>query len=254
LTGFYGWSIVASRQKELRQESQMGEKSEGYRIRDLESSQRPRERLASLGATSLSNAELIAILLRTGIKGINAVQLGQKILVDYGGLAGLHRLSYTELCRMRGVGPAKAAQIKAAVELGNRFAASTTTELPVIQSPEDAASLILYEMGALEQEHLKVMLLDTRNRMVKLVEVYRGSLNSSLIRVSEVFKEAVRANAAAIIVVHNHPSGDPTPSPEDISVTSAIVQAGKLLDIEVLDHIVVGKNKFISLKSRGLGF
>ena len=232
----------------------MGDKPGGYRIRDLESSQRPRERLASLGATSLSNAELIAILLRTGIKGINAVQLGQKILIDCGGLAGLHRLSYTELCRMRGVGPAKAAQIKAAVELGNRFAASTPTEHPVIQSPEDAASLILYEMGALEQEHLNVMLLDTRNRMVKLVEVYRGSLNSSLIRVSEVFKEAVRANAAAIIVVHNHPSGDPTPSPEDISVTHAIVQAGKLLDIEVLDHIVVGKNKFISLKSRGLGF
>jgi DNA repair protein RadC len=232
----------------------MGDKPGGYRIRDLESSQRPRERLASLGATSLSNAELIAILLRTGIKGINAVQLGQKILMDCGGLAGLHRLSYTELCRMRGIGPAKAAQIKAAVELGNRFAASTPTEHPVIQSPEDAASLILYEMGALEQEHLNVMLLDTRNRMVKLVEVYRGSLNSSLIRVSEVFKEAVRANAAAIIVVHNHPSGDPTPSPEDISVTQAIVQAGKLLDIEVLDHIVVGKNKFISLKSRGLGF
>ena len=232
----------------------MGDKPGCYRIRDLESSQRPRERLASLGATSLSNAELIAILLRTGIKGINAVQLGQKILIDCGGLAGLHRLSYTELCRMRGVGPAKAAQIKAAVELGNRFAASTPTEHPVIQSPEDAASLILYEMGALEQEHLNVMLLDTRNRMVKLVEVYRGSLNSSLIRVSEVFKEAVRANAAAIIVVHNHPSGDPTPSPEDISVTHAIVQAGKLLDIEVLDHIVVGKNKFISLKSRGLGF
>jgi len=232
----------------------MGDKPGGYRIRDLESSQRPRERLASLGATSLSNAELIAILLRTGIKGINAVQLGQKILMDCGGLAGLHRLSYTELCRMRGVGPAKAAQIKAAVELGNRFAVSTPTEHPVIQSPEDAASLILYEMGALEQEHLNVMLLDTRNRMVKLVEVYRGSLNSSLIRVSEVFKEAVRANAAAIIVVHNHPSGDPTPSPEDISVTRAIVQAGKLLDIEVLDHIVVGKNKFISLKSRGLGF
>ena len=232
----------------------MGDKLGGYRIRDLESSQRPRERLASLGATSLSNAELIAILLRTGIKGINAVQLGQKILMDCGGLTGLHRSSYTELCRMRGVGPAKAAQIKAAVELGNRFAASTPTEHPVIQSPEDAASLILYEMGALEQEHLNVMLLDTRNRMVKLVEVYRGSLNSSLIRVSEVFKEAVRANAAAIIVVHNHPSGDPTPSPEDISVTHAIVQAGKLLDIEVLDHIVVGKNKFISLKSRGLGF
>jgi DNA repair protein RadC len=232
----------------------MGDKPGSYRIRDLESSQRPRERLASLGGPSLSNAELIAILLRTGIKGINAVQLGQKILMDCGGLAGLHRLSYTELCRMRGVGPAKAAQIKAAVELGSRFAASTPTELPVIQSPEDAAALILYEMGALEQEHLNVMLLDTRNRMVKLVEVYRGSLNSSLIRVSEVFKEAVRANAAAIIVVHNHPSGDPTPSPEDISVTRAIVQAGKLLDIEVLDHIVVGKNKFISLKSRGLGF
>jgi DNA repair protein RadC len=124
----------------------------------------------------------------------------------------------------------------------------------VIQSPNEAAALLLYDMGALEQEHLRVMLLDTRNRLIRTAEVYRGSLSSSVMRVGEVFRDAVRANAASIIVAHNHPSGDPTPSPEDVSVTKAIVEAGRLLDIEVLDHIVIGMNRFISLKERGLGF
>lgn len=124
----------------------------------------------------------------------------------------------------------------------------------MIQSPNEAAALLLYDMGALEQEHLRVMLLDTRNRLIRTAEVYRGSLSSSVMRVGEVFRDAVRANAASIIVAHNHPSGDPTPSPEDVSVTKAIVEAGRLLDIEVLDHIVIGMNRFISLKERGLGF
>jgi len=232
----------------------MGDRQTGYRITDLATSERPRERLAALGAGALSSAELIAILLRTGIEGLNAVQLAQDLIMDLGGLAGLHRVPYEELRSRRGIGPAKAAQLKAAVELGRRLGAAVPEDRPTIQSPSDAAALLLYEMGALEQEHLRVLLLDTRNRLIRKTEVYRGSLNTSLIRVGEVFRDAVRSNAASIIIVHNHPSGDPTPSPEDVSVTQALVEAGNLLDIEVLDHLVIGKNCFVSLKSKGLGF
>jgi DNA repair protein RadC len=232
----------------------MGERQPGYRITDLAASERPRERLATLGAGALSNSELLAILLRTGIEGMNAVQLGQKLLKELGGLTGLHKAQYEEICHQQGIGPAKAAQLKAAVELGRRLAVAIPDEQPTIQSPDDAASILLYEMGALEQENLWVLILDTRNRLIRKTEVYRGSLNSSLIRIGEVFRDAVRSNAAAIIVAHNHPSGDPTPSPEDVSVTQAMVDAGRILDIEVLDHLVIGKNSFISLKAKGLGF
>jgi len=225
-----------------------------YRIKDLATSDRPRERLAALGPEALSSAELIAILLRIGIKGINAMQLAQELLIGVGGLTGLHMVPYDELCNHRGIGPAKAAQLKAAVELGRRLAIALPEEQPSIQSPDDAAALLLYEMGALEQEHLRVLLLDTRNRLIRMVDVYRGSLNTSIIRVGEAFRDAVRVNAASIIVVHNHPSGDPTPSSEDVNVTRALVEAGRLLDIEVLDHLVIGKNSYISLKAKGLGF
>ncbi len=232
----------------------MGDQDVRYRITDLASSDRPRERLALLGAKALSNAELIAILLRSGIEGRNVLQLAQELIADLGGLAGLLRTSYDELCARKGIGPAKASQLKAAAELGRRLAVATPEDRPTIQSPEDAAGLLLYEMGALEQEHLRVLLLDTRNRLMRTVEVYRGSLNASLVRVGEVLRDAVRSNAAAVIVVHNHPSGDPTPSPEDVALTRAIVEAGNLLDIEVLDHLVIGKGRFVSLKSRKLGF
>jgi DNA repair protein RadC len=235
-------------------EENMGERGEGYRITDLSTSDRPRERLAALGAEALSNAELIAILLRSGIVGQNALELGQRLLTDAGGLAGLHRMSYLELRRRRGIGQAKAAQLKAAIELGRRMTASSPEERPLVQSPEQAAALLQFEMGALEREQLRVLLLDTRNRLMRIVEVYRGSLNTSLIRVGEVFRDAVRANAAALIVAHNHPSGDPSPSAEDVAVTKAIVEAGKLLDIEVLDHLVIGQNRYVSMKARGLGF
>jgi DNA repair protein RadC len=232
----------------------MGERSSSYKITDLAITDRPRERLAVMGPSVLSNAELIAILLRSGLEGLNAVQLAQGLLLEIGGLSGLHAIPFDGLCDQRGIGPAKAAQLKAAVELGRRLAAATPEERPIIQSPDEAAALLLYEMGALEQEHLRVLLLDTRNRLIRLVEVYRGSLNSSVIRIGEVFRDAVRLNSAALIVAHNHPSGDPTPSPDDVQVTRAIVEAGKLLDIEVLDHLVIGKNRFVSLKSKGLGF
>jgi DNA repair protein RadC len=225
-----------------------------YRILDLHEADRPRERLATLGAQALSNAELIAILLRVGVKGENAVAVGQRLLNRFSGLTGLHRVPFAELMDQHGLGEAKASQIKAAIELGRRLPLECPEERPAINSPADAAALVQYEMSALEQEHLRVILLDRRNRVMQTTEVYKGSVNSSQIRVGEVFKEAIRKNASALIVIHNHPSGDPTPSPDDVAVTRAIVQAGKLLDVEVLDHLVIGHGKWVSLKERGLGF
>ncbi len=222
-----------------------------YRITDLHESERPRERLKALGAQALSNAELLAILLRVGVQGENVVQLGQRLLQTFGGLSGLHRVSFDELCAQHGVGEAKAAQIKAAIELGRRLSLESEAR-PVISSPADAAALLSYEMSGLEQEHLRVILLDTRNHVLEIREVYRGSVNSAQVRIAEVFRDAVRRNATAIVVAHNHPSGDPTPSPEDIALTRALVQAGKLLDILVLDHLIIGQGRFVSLKERGV--
>jgi DNA repair protein RadC len=233
---------------------QGGRHSPRYRIADLDRGDRPRERLAAAGPTVLGNAELVAILLRTGLEGINAVELARAVPQEAGGLAGLHRIDCDTLCGFRGIGPAKAAQLKAAIELGRRLATAEAEEQPVIQSPEDAAGLVAYEMGALEQEQLRVLLLDTLNTLIRQSEVYLGSLNAASIRVGEVFKDAVRANAAAILVVHNHPSGNPSPSPEDVALTRALVEGGRLLDIEVLDHLVIGGNRHISLKSGSLGF
>ena len=225
-----------------------------YRITDLEESDRPRERLAELGAQALSNAELIAILLRVGIQGENAVQMSQRLLVTFGGLHGLHKASFVEMCAQRGLGEAKAAQIKAAIELGRRLPLQEPEERPAVNSPADAAELVRYEMSAFQQEHLWVILLDTRNKVISIERIYVGSLNSSTVRVGELFRPAIQRSAASLIVVHNHPSGDPTPSPEDVALTRAIVQSGKLLDIGVLDHLVIGQNRWVSLKERGLGF
>ncbi len=225
-----------------------------YRITDLSTSDRPRERLAELGAQALSNAELIAILLRVGIEGENAVQMGQRLVQDLGGLHGLHRASVVELASQRGLGTAKAAQIKAAIELGMRIHTLVPEERPCVQSPGDAAALVQYEMSALQQEHLRVINLDTRNRLINIEKLYVGSLNASTVRIAEIFKPAIQRNAAGLIVIHNHPSGDPTPSPEDVMLTRNIVNAGKLLDIEVIDHLVIGLGRYVSLKERGLGF
>ena len=225
-----------------------------YRIMDLHEADRPRERLASLGPQALTNAELIAILLRVGVKGENAVEVGQRLLYKFGGLTGLHRAPFVDIKQQHGLGDAKAAQIKAAIELGRRLTLESPEERPSINSPADAAALVSYEMSALEQEHLRVILLDRRNRVMETVEVYKGSVNSSQVRIGELFKDAVRKNASALIVIHNHPSGDPTPSPDDVAVTRAILEAGKLLDVEVLDHLIIGEGKWTSLKEKGLGF
>ena len=222
-------------------------------IKDMPTGDRPRERLAHAGASALSNAELLAIVLRVGTGGENAVHLAQRLLNQHG-LAGLARKSVAELSQEKGLGPAKVVQIKAAFELGRRLLASTPEERPQIRAPADAANILLSEMALLEQEHLRVMLLDTRNRVIAVPTLYVGSLNTSMIRVGEVFREAIRHNAAALIIAHNHPSGDPSPSPEDVAVTREIINAGKLLDIEALDHLIIGRQGYVSLKERGLGF
>lgn len=216
----------------------------------MEISERPWERLISLGPQSFSNAELLAILLRTGVQGENSIQIGQRLLQTFGGLRGLNRISFQELVNQHGIGEAKAAQIKAAIELGRRLSTESSEEQTTINSPADAVALLQYEMSALEEEHLRIMLLDTQNHVLDIVEIYKGSVNSSQIRVGELFKHAVRRNAPAIIIAHNHPSGDPTPSPDGVAVTRAIVQAGKLVDVDVLDHLVIGQGKFVSLRIR----
>lgn len=225
-----------------------------YTIKDMSEEERPRERLAKLGPQSLTTAELLAILLRVGMVGESAVQVGQRLLQSFGGIAGIHRASFDELSNQKGVKLAKAAQIKAALELGRRLVLEAPEERGVVHSPADAAEMVQYEMSALEQEELRVMLLDTRNRVQHIETVYRGSVNSSQVRIAEIFKAAIRRNATHLIVIHNHPSGDPTPSPDDVAITRAILQAGELLDVKLLDHIIVGNGRFVSLKERGLGF
>lgn len=225
-----------------------------YRISDMEKMERPRERMFHLGPQALNTAELLAILLRVGVKGENAVQVGHRLLNKFGGLRGLHQASIDIVEKQHGIGKAKASTIKAAIELGRRLSLEAPEEKPAINSPGDAAALVQYEMSGYEQENLKVISLNMKNQVIGINDLYQGSLNSSLIRVGEVFKFAVRNNAASILVVHNHPSGDPTPSKEDINVTREIVSAGKLLDIEVLDHLIIGGGSYISLKEKGLGF
>jgi DNA repair protein RadC len=238
-----------------KQENTMNEKLQpGYRIMEMDADERPRERLAKLGARVLSKAELLAILLRTGVKGENAVQVGQRLLRDFKGLTGLHRAPFNDLCAQRGLGEAKASQIKAALELGYRLGIESPDERAAISSPQEAADLLKYDLSALEQEHLRVILLNTRNQVLEIIEVYKGSVNSSQVHVGELFRHAIRRNATAIIIAHNHPSGDPTPSPDDVAVTRAIIQAGRLLDVDVLDHIIIGLGRWVSMKERGLAF
>lgn len=225
-----------------------------YRITDLSAEERPRERLEKSGPEALSKAELLAILLRVGVTGRNSVQLAQQILDDLGGLAGIQKASFAQVCNIHGVGPAKAAQIKAAIELGIRLKKENPELSGAINSPEDAAELVRYDMQGLIQENLWVVLLDTRNRKIGIEKVYVGSLNVSMVRVGELFRGALQRSAAGIILVHNHPSGDPQPSPEDAALTRSAVAAGKLLDVEVLDHLVIGGNNYVSMKEKGLGF
>ncbi|HEV7809504.1 MAG TPA: DNA repair protein RadC [Candidatus Limnocylindrales bacterium] len=226
----------------------------GRAIRELPADERPRERLALRGAGGLSSAELIALLWGSGSRGRSAVDLATDALTAHDGLTGLARASDGELEALPGVGAARAAQLIAAFELGRRLLADWPTGRWTIRAPRDVADRLILQMGRLEREELRVVLLNTKNVVLRVATVYQGNVSSSLVRVGELFRDAVRLNATGLILVHNHPSGDPTPSPDDLHLTAEALAAGRLLDIDVLDHLVVGHDAWLSLRDRGVSF
>lgn len=232
----------------------MGTERYHISMRDMPVDSRPRERLVQLGERALSTAELLAITIRTGDGDGNNLHLAEKILSSFNGLPGIARASITELTSLKGIGRVKAIEIKAALELGRRLAVTSPEERPLITSPADAANMVMAEMRFYEQEHFRAMLLDTRNSVLSIPTIHIGTLNSINVRPADTFRAALKENARSLILIHNHPSQDPSPSPEDVSTTRTFIQAGKLLDIEVLDHIVIGGNRFVSLKERQLAF
>ncbi len=219
-------------------------------IHDMPSDERPRERLKHYGPKALSTAELLAIILRTGTSRDNVIELAGKLLAKYGGLSGLMRADFNELCSEHGLGEAKSSQLKAALEMGRRLGMLQNDEKYQIKSPADAANLVMPEMMYLDHEQMRILVLDTKNQVMENVSRYQGTVNSSVLRAAEIYRQAIIRNCPAVIICHNHPSGDPTPSPEDIQVTEQLVEAGKLLDIELVDHIVIGSHRFVSLKER----
>ncbi len=223
-------------------------------IRDLPQEERPRERLRHSGAKHLSNGELIAILFRTGLEGENVVALATRVLARAGGLSGLARISYESLCAEKGVSDAKACQLLAALELGRRVAALAPDDRAKVGGPADIARMFMGEMSALDREHLRVVLLNVKNEVVAVDELYVGNVGSTQVRPAEVFAQAVRRSCPAVAIVHNHPSGDPSPSDEDVAITERIYQAGKLLDVELVDHVVIGQGRFVSMRQQGRGF
>jgi DNA repair protein RadC len=220
-------------------------------IKDLPPAERPRERLLSCGQAALSDAELLAILLRTGTNKETAVQLAERVLVEFGGLQELPRRTADELISLAGLGPVKAVTLLAAVELAVRLASRRRAKIPVA-SPADVACLVMEEMRNYRREHFRVVMLDVKNKVLGMEEVSIGSLNTSLVHPREVFRPAVIKSCAGIILIHNHPSGDPTPSPEDLEVTRRLCEAGRLMGIEVLDHVVIGDRQFFSFREKGL--
>ncbi|WP_123041295.1 RadC family protein [Cohnella candidum] len=225
--------------------------SQAYRLRDLPEDERPRERMMRLGAEALSHAELLAILLRTGSRRESAVHLAQRVLQDSGGLRRFAERSWDELTHIPGIGPAKALELQASLELGRRVARSRLPEAALIASPRDAADLLMEELRRLREEHFVVLFLNTKNRVIGRQTLSIGSLNASIVHPREVFRAAIRRSSASILCAHNHPSGDPTPSPEDKQLTRRLAEAGELVGIELLDHIVIGDNRFVSLKELG---
>ena len=220
------------------------------RVCDLPVEERPLYRLHHHGTDALATTELLALVLGTA----QAPGLAQDLLGRFGSLHQLARANKEQLMRLRGIGEAQAGRLMAVLELSRRLQEPPANERPKVTSPATAASLLLPRMRHLEQEQLWIVLLDTRNQVMKIAEIYKGSLNTSVVRIGEVFRPAIEMAAAAIIVAHNHPSGIAEPSPEDVSVTKEIRKAGQLLSIEVLDHIVLGNGLYVSMKERGLGF
>ena len=232
--------------------------SESLRLKDQPVSQRPRERLAALGADALSHAELIAILLRTGLKGANAVQVGQQLLNRFGSLQSLAKASVADLRKVKGIGRDKAVTLMAAFALAHQMARELQDESPVLDHPENVAALLRAKNLVKNVETLQVLLLNTRRKLIRVEEkVIEGTIDTLLVHPREVFKAAIAANAAAVVLAHNHPSGDPTPSEADIKVTRDLIRAGQLLKIDVLDHVIIGRatpereKDYVSLRELG---
>ena len=223
-------------------------------VRDLPPEERPREKLLSQGPRALSNAELLAILLRSGTKEKSVLRIAEEILahIKEQGLSAMVHISAAELAKIDGVGQVKAATLQAAIELGRRLAVQQAAKIEVIHGPEDVAEYALPRFRFEQKEHFAVMLLNTKNHIIGMPEVSVGSLSASVVHPREVFRAAIDYAAAAMILLHNHPSGDPTPSREDIAVTDRLVKAGKVMDIPVLDHVVLGRETFTSFKDKGL--
>jgi DNA repair protein RadC len=231
------------------------------RIKDQPASERPRERLAAHGADALSPAELIAILLRTGLRGANAVEVGRQLLAQYGGsLHALAQAPMDDLRKVKGVGRDKAVTLAAAFALGKKLAAEKRAESPVLDNPEAVVQLLREDNRVRNVETFQVLLLNTRRRLIRVEETSHGTLDTILVHPREVFRAAIAANAAAVVLVHNHPSGDPTPSEGDIKVTRDLIRAGQLLKIDVLDHVIIGRatperaKDYVSLRELGYFF
>ncbi len=232
---------------------------ETVRIKDLPASERPRERLLAKGAEALATEELIAILLRTGTAGVSALDAARQVLKQFGSLDTLARARIEELASLRGVGRDKAVTLKAALTLAQRLSREVAAAAPLLETPQQVADLLREDCRAREVEHFQVLLLNTRRRLIRVepVPVSQGTLDTILVHPREVFKAAIAANAAALVLVHNHPSGDPTPSEADIRVTRDLIRAGQLLKIEVLDHVIIGRRTadrdkdYVSLRELG---
>ncbi|MCM3785799.1 DNA repair protein RadC [Neobacillus mesonae] len=222
-----------------------------YMLRDIPQEQRPRERMLNHGAGALSHAELLAILLRTGTKQESAIHVAQRILNEAGSLRNLVDMSVDELIQLKGIGPAKAIQLKAGIELGQRVMQTRLSDRPVIRSPRDAADLLMEQLRYLQKEHFVCLFLNTKNHVIAQETLSMGSLNASIVHPREVFRAAMKCSSASIVCAHNHPSGDPTPSPEDIQITRRLTKAGEIVGIDVLDHIIIGDGKYTSLKEQG---
>ncbi|MFC3040020.1 DNA repair protein RadC [Virgibacillus xinjiangensis] len=226
-------------------------KTTSIMLKDVPKEDRPRERLLKLGASHLSNQELLAVILGSGTKEESVMALAQRVLMHFEGLKLLNDAAIEELVAIRGIGLAKGVQMLAAIEFGKRMNQYKPNERYVIRSPEDGADYVMEEMRSLNQEHFVVLFLNTKNQIIHRQTIFIGSLNASIVHPREVFREAVKRSAASLIVAHNHPSGDPSPSQEDIHVTRRLAESGKMIGIELLDHLVIGDRKFVSLKEKG---
>jgi len=224
------------------------------RVAEMPATDRPRERLERLGPQALTSAELLAILLRTGTAGTSVLQVSARLLAEFDGLRGLANASVAELCALRGISETKACQLLATLELGRRSASLGPADQPLISTPEDVDLLLRAELAPLAQEKLYVLLLNTKQELLRVHEVYQGTVNSATVRIAEVLRPAIKDNCPNIIVVHNHPSGDPGPSADDIRVTRRLARSAEAMDICLHDHVVIAAAGFVSMKRRGLGF